>query len=158
MNPKKVLLTIALLAVTAALFADEKHFVFEFKDNSKVTFAIMDKPILSFEKGIVKVGTEKLTAEYILADINKFYFSDFSTNVEGVYAKDVKFVFTTADEVTVYGADSNAEIIICDATGKVLSADVVPCADCVKINTAAFPRGIYIIKIGQEHTAKFVKK
>ena len=158
MNVKKVLSAIALLVVTTSLFADEKHFVLEFKDNSKVTFAIMDKPILSFDKGVMKVGTEKLTAEYILPDINKFYFLDLPTNIDDVHAEDVKFVFTTADEVTVYGADSNAEIIICDAAGKVLPVDMVTYTDCVKINTVEFPRGIYIISIGKKHTAKFVKK
>ena len=129
------------VVVTANYTEAKSHkMVLSFKSGDKVTFVLSDKPVLTFAGDKLIVESSTGTIEYLRSDIDDFHFDEIETSVESIeYAGD--------DNVTIY-----------DMNGRVVAKLGNESFDSAKTYLNAFKQGMYIIKIGNKQTIKYLKK
>lgn len=129
------------VVVTANYTEAKSHkMVLSFKSGDKVTFVLSDKPVLTFAGDKLVVESSTGTIEYLRSDIDDFHFDEIETSVESIeYAGD--------DNVTIY-----------DMNGRIVAKLGNESFESAKTYLNAFKQGMYIIKIGNKQTIKYLKK
>lgn len=157
-NKMKIkLFIIAFIASTALAFADETNFVLEFKDATKVTFALSEKPVLTFGTGMLHIASENTSVEYPLNDILEFSFKSLPTNIENVNSDNLIFIITDVNNIIIQGASGNENVSVCDITGKSMPVEINRKSQFIEIDTTMLSDGIYIINVNNRHSIKIIK-
>ena len=111
-----------------------------FKSGEQMSFALKDKPEVTFMGDKFSVQTKKNTIDLLRSDVASFYFEEDETKVE-------KIEYVGMDPVSIYNI-SGSIVVKQDASDQ----------SSVKMLLNSLNSGVYIIKIGNKQTIKYLKK
>ncbi len=166
---KLLLFMLLLLNLPLAVFADYELLIFE-KGKTDAVFScwLTDEPVLSFNHAegsliaTVKTQDQPVTIEF--SKIDKFDLKegekpvtgiDVLTNGSGKKALDLKFV--DAQTVIVSGLSDGTSASLYSVDGKMAPVNMERSDRQVTFHLNALPRGVYIIRVGQQ-SFKIYKK
>lgn len=110
------------------------------KSGEKIAFVLKDKPQISFNGNQFVIDSTTGSIEYLRSDIEDFHFEESETNVESIE----------------YSGDGN--VTIYDINGHMLAKLNNESLNSAKLYLEGYKPGLYIIKIGNKQTIKYLKK
>lgn len=111
---------------------------------AEVSYALSEKPVVTYREDILVLTTESTTVEYPIAELQMFTFEETADAVESVEMKQLKGDGT----VRIYNVSGTLVRTIQPSEADRSDA---------KFSTQDLPKGIYIIKQGSQ-THKIIKK
>ena len=132
--------------------AQEMHI--ESRDKSTaISFSNFEK--ITFNGSTVTIAQTNGTASnYNMSDITRIHFGYYQSNIEETPQKET-LRYLSAEEIEIRGI-SGTMVYLYDITGTQLLCTRLK-EESIVINLAQHPKGIYIIRVGEE-TFKIVKK
>lgn len=106
----------------------------------------------------LNITTATVQTNYLRSDVKRFYFVE--GNAEGIQtARPGKVLFsqTDADHMELSGLSGKESITLYDMAGHQLSS-VSATGDKAVISLSGHKKGVYLIKVGNSQTIKFLKK
>ena len=158
---KKSLLLFFLLVATLIARADEGVktlcLVVHTTDGSTVTYALPDKPVLSYEGATLVVTTDAVTANYPLADIERLDFEEVEivTSLQNVLASG-RIIKATRGGARLMGFAAGTEVRVYGSDGKLLRTARTNAEGSLDLNLQNEPTGIYMIQ-AEKSTLKIKK-
>ena len=114
--------------------------VVSFNSGEHVDFVVSEKPQITFDGDKFCVKTSSSTFEYNRSDIVDFHFEETETGIESLE-------YVGSETITVY-----------DMSGHQVATLRGESPKAAKILIDTFNPGMYIIKIGNKQTIKYLKK
>lgn len=131
--------------------------VIEFKDGTSVEYELQSKPVVTFLASALDVSTDVASAEYDLGKVAGFHFSKTSTGIRDVLnGQQVKISYLTNYQVVLCGA-SGLRCSLYNAGGYLVSEKQVDTNDFT-LSLTGLPDGIYLLKLSNGCSLKFLKK
>lgn len=162
--PKYFLSLLFLLSLCAPVFASNEpsQLIVKFKDNTKETFVLANKPVITFDTGKFYINTSDFSAE--LSDVEEFCFETETTGID-VVKKDngadasSPFTFRFVDGRTVYisGLDDSARVTVYSLSGAQVNARIDRGNESAVIDFGNQPAGVYIIRANKQ-SFKIIKR
>ena len=112
-------------------------------NGESVSFILQDKPEVTFSGSRVYISSTKSTVDYLRSEVKDFHFEEVVTNIEEI------------EELSYRGNDS---IIVYDVTGHMIAIQKDNSLEQAKQYVNSLKPGLYIIKIGNSKTIKYLKK
>lgn len=143
---------VALLsvAITPVMASNEDNvLIVEMKTGEKMFFKLTEMPVLTFDSEKVFISTSSFSAEY--ADVKKYYFDDYVTDIEQLAAdkKAVLFKFINHYTVLISGVAQKARLKVVNIEGKNMPLDTDNTIEGITVNLSNYPKGLYIITCGK---------
>ena len=148
------LMTILLLTTITMRAVDVQYLTIEVQ-GKPVSFALSDKPIISYQNNLLKLSTTKETIEFSVTDITSFRFEETSTSVRNLMSGDKPLVkggivyfsdLTPGNLVQVFSTD-----------GRKVAETKIDTNGTAEVNISVFTKDTYIIKT-EKHTIKYMNK
>lgn len=114
--------------------------ILSFKNGDDIAFVLKDKPQISFSGNQFVLDSSTGTFEYLRSDIEDFRFEEIETSVESIE-------YRGEGDVTIY-----------DMEGRLVATLRNESLSSAKMYLNSFKSGMYIIKIGNQQTIKYLKK
>lgn len=156
MKRLRVLLLTALLLPLSAM-ATESTLVVELTSGETANYLLQEKPVLTFDGTQLTITTEAVQTGYERALVKRFYFIGDFTGIKETAKNAVVYKQTDADHLEISGLSANDRIIIYNMSG-VQVGSVSRESDKAVVSLSGVQRGIYLVKVGNIQTIKFVKK
>ena len=140
MRIKQVLFLLAY--ITFSVNADSKNhrMVISFKSGEQLSFIVNDKPEVTFYEGNICVKTTKNSIDYLRSEIKNFHFEEITASVETI-----EYL-------------GNGIITIFDLSGNIVASVKGGFTIAEKLLIDSFKPGMYLIKINNQQTIKYLKK
>ena len=121
-------------------YSSSTKVILTLKNGNVITFYLYDKPEMTLSGDDIYISTATSAVNYLRADVVSFRFEGAVTNIE-------KIEYNGRDSFEIY--DISGHLITSRASGGITSA---------KQNINTLKTGMYIIKIGNGQTIKYIKK
>ena len=141
---KKMCLLSFLLAFCIQGRSESVQLVVHAKSGGEVSYALSEKPVVTYKGDVLILTTESTMVEYPLADLQKFTFEETADALGNVYMNQAKGDAT----VRIYNVSGTLVRTIQPSENDGSDA---------RFSTQDLPKGIYIIKQGTQ-THKIIKK
>lgn len=106
----------------------------------------------------LNIATATVQTSYQRSDVKRFYFIEGDLNgIENVRPDKILFSQTDADHMEISGLSGKERITLYDTAGHQLST-VNATGDKAVISLSGHKKGVYLIKVGNSQTIKFLKK
>lgn len=130
-------------------------------DGTTESFQLADQPVVTFEGANGIFATSSLSISIPRADIDNFHFESVATGIKMVTpsTKDIANVrvrFIDGNTVEIAG-QANSAVAVYRIDGAAANADVVKGADSATVSLGNLPKGIYVIKYGN-NSIKMIRK
>jgi hypothetical protein len=156
MKRLKWLFLAALLLPLSALAA-ETTLVVELTTGQTANYVLQDKPVLTIEGTLLRIKTESVQTDYERSQVKRFCFTGDHTGLKETLKDALVYKQTDADHLEISGLSANDRIMIYNTSGVQVGA-VSRDSDKAVVSLSGLQRGIYLIKVGNIQTIKFVKK
>ena len=158
MKRSLVFLSILLLPLMSMAEVDNILIV-ETNDGVTISFALAEKPEISFEGKVMSVITEKDSQYFEISNISKWYFEQVTSGIQAVKKEQPSIKVVDNDKIIVDGSISLSKIRLYSIDGKEQSVKVSYSDDSKPvINISSLPKGIYVISINNQQSIKLYKK
>ena len=147
-NFKRALLTVAIACASFAAFfasADNTHLIVHFKDGSKTSFVLADKPAVSFVDNNVRIRAQHVDTDFDAATVVKFSFGDETSSIRKVEADEIRFTIPDADHLTVEGLKAGEAVTVVSIEGRIVRVMRADAAGPAQIELTELAGGVYII-------------
>lgn len=151
----KILLAALLLPMSA--MAANTTLVVELTNGQTANYLLQEKPVLTMEGTQLIIKTEAVQTGYERDLVKRFYFTGESTGVKELSKNALVYRQTDADHLEISGMSLDDRIIVYNTAG-VQMGSVSRNSDKAVISLRGLQRGIYLVKIGNSQTIKFVRK
>lgn len=152
-------LLLAMSLFTALGHADNNvKLIVELTDGSQLSFLLSSTPELKFSNRILHIQSANKSADFEIVDISQFYFQSNSLDVESPFQKNYEISYLSNSTIIVKGCEKREGISLFAADGTFLKPHVSYSEEGAVINLESLTRGVYIIKIGKDHSFKILKK
>ncbi len=120
-----------------------------------IIFALLEKPMITYQNNQLVVATSKETVEIPVGDISSIVFSGTSTAIHNLMSEDKPQV----KGGLVYFSDlkPGTLIYVFTSDGKNIAKVKADYSGTAQVNLSEFPKGIYLIKAGKQ-TIKIINK
>lgn len=148
----------SLQAAVSYLAADETEpqvLVLKFTNGSTADIMLADKPEITFEEGKLKVTSDVAETAYNRTDVAEFYFAATPTGIQQNAADSFSLRYTDNATIHISGLETTAYLY--DANGKLLK-QVPVSASGTTIQLNSYMPGIYVLKLGNSHNYKIIKR
>ena len=128
------------------------------KSGDLYKFHLSERPVVTFWPDGIKIVSSDFSAEY--KDVQKIYFEEYTTDVtlpQDVQANEMTFTYLDGHTVQIDGLKGNTAIRVFTLEGKMMSLDIERQVNSIKVDLAAYPKGIYIIRCNK-HSFKVTKR
>lgn len=162
--PKYFLSLLFLLSLCAPVFASNEpsQLIVKFKDNTKETFVLANKPVITFDTEKFYINTSDFSAE--LSDVEEFCFETETTGIDAVKKDNAadassSFTFRFVDGRTVYisGLDDSARITVYSLSGAQVNTRIDRGNESAVVDFGNQPAGVYIIRANKQ-SFKIIKR
>ena len=159
MTKKLLILLIPLLALPAALRADEHTLIISFRAGSSTALLLRDKPSATFVDDELWVESGSFSAAYQRSDIAEFTFGwKDLTPIHALPQRAMQITYTDNDKVQVHGIPTTSTIGVYSLDGRRLTPTLTHEPNGITIDLTAYPAGTYLITINHTQTFKIIKK
>lgn len=154
-----ILLMQAALLLPLGILAANSTLVVELKDGKLAYFILSEKPILTPHGSMVKIESENVMASYERSDVMRMYFADESVGVDDIEKEENNMVFTQTEpnRLTISNLSEKDEIIVSNLAGRLYSGCVSRHGTDAIVDLGSYPKGVYIIKIGNKRNKQTIK-
>lgn len=154
------MLVLLLCMVTSPSMASNEGDVLmvQMKSGDLYKFHLTERPVVTFWPDGIKIVSSDFSAEY--KDVQKIYFEEYTTDVtlpQDVQANEMIFTYLDGHTVQIDGLKGNTAIRVFTLEGKMMSLDIERQVNSIKVDLAAYPKGIYIIRCNN-HSFKVTKR
>ncbi len=150
----KIILALLLLPISAAA---NTTLVVELTNEQTASYLLLDKPVLTMEGTQLTIKTETVQTSYERSLVKRFFFTGKATGVKEVYKDALMFKQADADHLEISGLPLSYRIAIYNVSGVEVGA-VKRNGDKTVVSLSGLQQGIYLVKIGNSQTIKFVRK
>ena len=143
MSMRRILLMLVLIVGALPIVAQNVLNVHS-KTGAVVSYALLEKPVVTYDGNVLVLKTETVSVEYPLSDLEKLTFSNVESSVESIFAS---------------GISGDRSIRIFDISGrsvKTISEDENTGSD-PQLLLSDLEKGMYIVKQG-EVSYKIIKE
>ena len=123
-------------------------------NNHAVSFALADKPVLTYKNDVMQVSTSRETVQIQLADLQNWTFSDIATGMIDVRTAKPRLTGGCA-YLSQLKPGSQAEVF--DMKGNLVLSDTVNEFGEAQLEYGSLPKGVYVIKTSA-YTIKITNK
>ena len=156
MKLKTIFLTMLLFPLS--MMAAEKALIVELNNGQTACFFLQEKPVLTMADAQLNIATATVQTCYPRTDVKRFFFVDGDPEgIETARPDRVLFSQTDADHMEISGLLGKERITLYDTAGHQLST-VSASGDKAVISLSGHKKGVYLIKVGNSQTIKFLKK
>ncbi|MDE5794622.1 MAG: T9SS type A sorting domain-containing protein [Muribaculaceae bacterium] len=127
-------------------------------DGNTVEYDFEYLPVATFE-GDVMIITDDRSKEgmrYAMDNVINMTFKSEDTGVNEISEKNHIKVSTSNGVLSVSGLDADVRLVICDASGKVVTSAVADAAGSVSINISNLGKGVYVVST-PKYSFKFIR-
>lgn len=156
----KILLMLAVLLLSLGNRAEETTLVVKKKNGDITYYKLQERPILSFWGSELKIEN-KTTTIYERSEILKFYFEKLpGAGIEDVRENEDALIIAQTDngKWVISNLADNENIIVSDIAGRLYNGLVSKNGSDAVIDLISCPKGIYIIKVGNNQSIKITRK
>lgn len=150
-----------VLAMTLLLplctLAAQKTLVVELTTGQTASYLLQEKPVLTMKGTQLHIATATIQTDYERGEVKQFFFTGESTDVREVPKEALQFKQTDTDHLEICGLLKNADITVCDLSGR-KSGSVTRTENTAVVSLRGCHNGIYLVKVGKCQTIKIVKK
>lgn len=148
------LMTLLLLTTITMRAVDVQYLTIEVQ-GKPVSFALSDKPIISYQNNLLKLSTTKETIEFSVTDITSFRFEETSTSVRNLMSGDEPLV----KGGIVYFSDLTPGTLVqvFSTDGRKVAETKIDTNGTAEVNISVLAKGTYIIKT-EKYTIKYMNK
>lgn len=158
---KRLVCFIILVFSIVHTYADNTMLVVLQSNGNTMSYVLSSKPIITVSDSVLKITTSTNTSslEIHVKEIDKFFFSEAPSSVDKVRDKEIRFIRTSDDELKIIGLEgTKTNIFVCDMNGKQSKVNCTPIDSGIKLLFSSCPSGVYIVKINNLESFKFIKK
>lgn len=148
---------LAFLMLPMTMLATDTSLVVELTNGQTANYLLQDKPTLTVAGTQLKIATATVQASYERAEVKKFYFTTESTSVNEIVKNALVYRQTDTNNLEISGLSGDEHITICDMAGRTVGA-VSQTNGTALISLSGRQSGVYLIKVGNSQTIKFIKK
>ena len=148
------LMTLLLLTTITMRAVDVQYLTIEVQ-GKPVSFALSDKPVISYQNNLLKLSSTKETIEISIADITSFRFEETSTSIRNVmsgYKPLVKGGVVFFSDLT-----PGTLVQVFSTDGRKVAETKVDTNGTAEVNISVLAKGTYIIKT-EKYTIKYMNK
>ena len=152
----KNLLSLCLLGAALLVNAAETHLTIELKSGSKYSFALVDKPVITFENGNLVVNGNSETS-YSIEGVLNFHFTEGdASKSESLQANVLQFIALDKDNIKIANANAGTIISLFSTSGVVLTNTKAD-NDGVAVVNLPKEKGVYVLTAGNQ-SIKIIRK
>ena len=151
----RFILAALLLPMTA--MAANTTLVVELTNGQTANYLLQDKPVLTMEGSQLTIKTGTVQTSYERSLVKCFFFTGESSGVKEMLKGTLVYKQTDADHLEISGLSQSDRIAIYNTSG-VQVGSVSRDSDKAVVSLSGLQRGIYLVKIGERQTIKFVRK
>lgn len=148
---------LAFLMLPMTMLATDTSLVVELTNGQTANYLLQDKPTLTVAGTQLKIATATVQASYERAEVKKFYFTTESTRVNKIVKNALVYRQTDANNLEISGLSGDERITVCDMAGRTMGT-VSQTNGAALISLSGHQSGVYLIKVGNSQTIKFIKK
>ena len=148
---------LAALLLPMSTMAANTTLVVELTNGQTANYLLMDKPVLTIEGTRLNIKTEAVQTAYERNIVKQFYFIGESTGVKEVSKNALVYRQTDANHLEISGLSPNDRVAIYNTSG-IQMGSVSRDNDKAVVSLSGLQEGIYLVKIGNSQTIKFVRK
>lgn len=135
--------------------------IVEKTDGSTESFLLADQPVVTFEGANGVFTTPSVSVSIPRADIDNFHFKSGTTGIKAITpttgdGASVRVRFLGGNTVEIAG-QGNRPVAVYRTDGAAANAEVVRGADSATVSLENLPKGIYVIKYGN-NSIKMIRK
>lgn len=149
------LMFFTFLTVTAS--KNVNKLVIEFKDGEIISYALSDEPEVSIVDKSIVVSSTKLSNIFERESIKEFRFEKTSTSIDEIKDDGIKIIKMDDSEMVI-SSNRSCMYEIFDVQGRKVQSIVKNGPGVVHLDISSFNKGIYVIRINENKTIKFLKK
>lgn len=152
----KLFLILGLLLSSIALKAAPYCLIVDLKNSEKFTFALSDKPVITFKAGEMVVNGSSSTS-YAISEVKNYHFEEvLPTAAENISKDELRIFQVDENTIQIYGANPGAQVVVVSIAGVVVSAQY---ADADGAATLQLPsqKGVFVVAVG-DRSFKFIRK
>ena len=156
MKLKTILLTTLLFPL--CMLAADRTLVIEMNNGHTAFFLLNEKPVLTIVGQQLNIATITVQTSYPRSDVKRFYFTGGNTD-DILSSQENKLLFhqIDSDNLEISGLSGKEHITLYDMSGHQLG-HVNTTGDKAIISLSGHRKGIYLIKVGNSQTIKFIKR
>lgn len=151
---------IAIALAPIALAQDSKSYslLVNTKDGNTVEYAFEYLPTATFEGDVMIITDDRSSEEmrYAMDNVVNMTIKVEESGVEEVLEKNHIKVSTANGILTVSGVESDATLMIYDASGKLVASTTADHAGFASVNIGNLGKGVYVVSM-PKHTFKFIR-
>ena len=158
---KKLLtaVALALLATHNLKAATDTLLVVRLVSGEEIGYLLADRPQLTFEDGTLSLTSERASAEYPLADVAEFYFTDDPpTGLSDATSEAVRFETLPDGAVRIHGVSHAGAVRVFDLSGRTVAARLSAEGGSVLVDLHAAPSGTYLITLTSHQATLKIRK
>lgn len=154
---KKIIYLLLLFFFPAQLFAgDVGTLVVNLRDGTSASFALSDKPRITFSGASMSIVSAGSDAEFVRTDVKNYVFNDLATSIDNALEGEAT-VLADACGVTLSGLPCGTPVAVYSVGGQCVARDSADNDGRCTLSFGDLPRGIYIINYNST-TIKYLKK
>lgn len=154
---KFIRILLAALLLPMSVMAANTTLVVELTNGVTASYLLQDKPVLTIEGSRLNIKTEAVQTDYERSMVKRFYFIGELTGVKEASKNALVYRQTDTDHLEISGLAPNDRIAIYNTAG-VQVGSASRDSDKAIVSLSGLQRGIYLVKIGNSQTIKFVRK
>lgn len=157
---RSLAVALAIAGFSLSVSAEEQQLLtIIFHDGHKCSYALNDRPKVTFDSNTLYVKATSVENDYVLTDVNKFIFTEGTpTKLAAVTAGEFRFSFTDGKNIVLEGHAAGTAVRIFDTTGKAVGATTANGEGRATINMDSLKKGIYVINTADGKTYKVIKR
>lgn len=150
----KILLVFLLLPISAAA---STTLVVELTNGQTDSYLLLDKPVLMMEGTQLAIKTETIQTSYERSQMKRFFFTGKTSGIKKVCKNALVYKQVDVDHLEISGLPQSDRIAIYNVSG-VEVGEVKRNGDKTVVSLSELQRGVYLVKIGNSQTIKFLRK
>lgn len=156
----RTMMLVALLvggfALSASAATSLTHLIVNFKNGSKTSFVLADKPVVKFDDKKINIKADIIMADYAMAEVRNFVFGDVSeaTIAEVASDNEIRYVFVNPDEFVAAGLSAGDCMTVASVNGVVVMTGVADNDGSVTLDLSSLPHGVYVVTAPNKQAIK----
>lgn len=157
---RSLAVALAIAGSSLSAFAAEQHLLtIIFHDGHKCSYALTDRPKVTFDSNTLYVKAKSVENDFVLKDVNKFVFTEGTpTQIAAVEANEFRFSFTDGENVVLEGHAAGTAVRLYDTAGKAVGTTNADSEGRATVSLAGLQGGIYVINTADGKTYKVIKR
>lgn len=157
-NQLFILLLMFLSCINSKGAETIKALVLELKNGEIITYALSEAPELSIKNESIIISSSKVNNEFARTSIKEFRFEEFANSIDLITDKEIKILKMDESEIIIDCGNGIYNFEVFDIDGYKMKSITRTNNEFTKVDISSLSKGIYVIRINENRTFKFIKK